>query len=35
MVRVSFTQNIQRHVACPAVEVPARTVRDALEAVFQ
>lgn len=34
MPRVVFTQNLQRHVACPAVEVDARTVREALEAAF-
>lgn len=34
MVKVSFTQNIQRHVACPPVEVAGRTVGEALEAVF-
>lgn len=34
MPRVVFTQNIQRHVACPETTVPGRTVREALEAVF-
>jgi hypothetical protein len=35
MPRVSFTQNIQRHVACPDTEVAdAATVRAALDAVF-
>jgi len=34
MPLVAFTQNIQRHVACPQTEVPGRTVREALEAVF-
>ncbi|MDC7787903.1 MoaD/ThiS family protein [Rhodoplanes sp. TEM] len=34
MPRVVFTQNIQRHVACPETEVPGRTVREVLEAVF-
>lgn len=34
MVRVVFTENIQRHVACPPVEVAAGTVREVLEAVF-
>ena len=28
------TQNIQRHVACPEIEVSGSTVREALEAVF-
>lgn len=35
MPRVSFTENIQRHVDCPPVEVSASTVRDALDAVFR
>jgi sulfur-carrier protein len=30
MVLVRFTQNIQRHIACPPREVAARTVREAL-----
>lgn len=34
MVRVSFPQVLQRHVACPPVEVDAATVRAALEAAF-
>lgn len=34
MVQVSFTKNIQRHVACPTVEVPGSTVREVLDAVF-
>lgn len=34
VVKVVFTENIQRHVACPAMEVCARTVREALDAVF-
>ena len=34
MPRVVFTPNLQRHVACPAVEVDGATVRDALERVF-
>ena len=35
MPRVSFTENIQRHVACPPMQVEGATVRDALEAVFR
>lgn len=35
MVRVWFTPNLQRHVACPPRDVPARTVREALDAVFE
>lgn len=34
MPRVVFTPNLQRHVACPEVEVEATTVREALERVF-
>lgn len=35
MPRVTFTDNIQRHVACPAMTVDGETVRAALDAVFQ
>jgi molybdopterin converting factor small subunit len=31
---VRFTANIQRHVACPALEVGGGTVRAALDAYF-
>lgn len=34
MPTVRFTQNIQRHVPCPAGRVAGGTVRAALEAVF-
>lgn len=34
MPKVSFTANIQRHVACPDVVVPGATVREALDNVF-
>ena len=34
MPRVVFTPNIQRHVSCPADDVPGGTVRDVLDAVF-
>lgn len=34
MVRVSFPQVLQRHVACPPIDVEATTVRAALEAAF-
>jgi hypothetical protein len=34
MPRVTFTQNIQRHVACPPVDVDGSTVREVLDAVF-
>ena len=34
MVRVVFTPALQRHIACPPVEVAAQTVREALDAAF-
>jgi sulfur-carrier protein len=34
MPTVRFTSNIQRHVACPTLEVPGATLRDALDAYF-
>ncbi len=34
MVLVTFTPNLQRHIACPPVEVEAGTVREALDAAF-
>ncbi len=34
MPRVTFTQNLQRHIACPPAEVAGSTVREALDAVF-
>ncbi len=34
MPRVSFTQNLQRHVRREPLEVDGGTLRDALEAVF-
>lgn len=34
MPRVSFTPNLQRHVACPPTTVSAATVREALARVF-
>jgi len=33
--RVSFTEAIQRHVACPPTTVDGRTVREVLDAVFE
>lgn len=35
MPKVVFTANIQRHVACPDIEVPGGTVRDVLDNVFK
>jgi len=34
MPKVSFTQNLRRHLSVPRVEVQGATVREALEAVF-
>lgn len=34
MAKVAFTQNIQRHVECPATEAPGATVREVLDNVF-
>ncbi|HET7790843.1 MAG TPA: MoaD/ThiS family protein [Gemmatimonadales bacterium] len=34
MARVLFTQNIQRHVACPPTDAPGGTVREVLDRVF-
>lgn len=34
MARVSFTDNLKRHVACPPRDVSGDTVRAVLEAVF-
>ena len=34
MAKVSFTPNIQRHVACRETEAPGRTVREVLDQVF-
>lgn len=34
MATVTFTQNIQRHVACPPQAVSGETVAEVLEAVF-
>lgn len=34
MARVVFTENIQRHVACPPTEADGATVREVLEQVF-
>jgi hypothetical protein len=34
MPRVAFTQNLQRHVACPPCQVAGATVRQSLEEAF-
>ena len=34
MASVTFTSNIQRHVACPPAVAPGRTVREVLDVVF-
>lgn len=35
MATVSFTSNLQRHLDCPTVAVPGKTVRAVLEGVFE
>lgn len=35
MPTVRFTENIQRHVACPTREVPGATLREVLESYFE
>jgi hypothetical protein len=35
MPTVRFTQNIQRHVGCPTLEVAGATVRETLDSYFQ
>jgi len=35
MARIVFTQNLQRHVACPPTEAGGNTVREVLDAVFR
>ena len=35
MARVVFTQNLQRHVACPPSDAPGTTVREVLDVVFE
>lgn len=34
MPQISFTVNIQRHIACPSAEVSGSTAREALEEYF-
>lgn len=35
MPTIRFTQNIQRHVPCPTLEVAGGTVREAMEDYFR
>jgi molybdopterin synthase sulfur carrier subunit len=35
MPTVRFTQNIQRHLACPTQEVSGATIREVLEGYFR
>jgi len=34
MPTVRFTQNIQRHLSCPVLDVPGATVREVLDSYF-
>ena len=34
MPTVRFTQNIQRHLACPTLQVAGATIRDVLDSYF-
>lgn len=34
MPKVTFTQNLQRHVECPPTEAPGGTVKEVLDRVF-
>jgi hypothetical protein len=34
VAQVTFTQNLQRHVDCPPMEVPGETVREVLNRYF-
>ncbi|HZL71135.1 MAG TPA: MoaD/ThiS family protein [Planctomycetota bacterium] len=35
MARVTFTANLQQHLAAPPIEAAGRTVREVLEAAFR
>lgn len=34
MAKISFTPNIQRHIACPPSEAPGASLREVLDHVF-
>lgn len=34
MAHITFTQNLQRHVACPPLQVAGATVREVLDRYF-
>jgi molybdopterin converting factor small subunit len=34
LARISFTRNLERHLACPTVEAPGGTVAAVLDGVF-
>jgi sulfur-carrier protein len=34
VARIRFTDNVQRHVACPDATVPGTTLREVLDAYF-
>jgi len=35
MARVTFTKNLERHVACPSEDVPGATLRAVLDGYFE
>ena len=35
VARVTFTRNLERHVACPSEDVPGATLRAVLDAYFE
>ncbi|WP_428409866.1 MoaD/ThiS family protein [Hyphococcus sp.] len=35
MAHVSFTDNLQKHLPCPPVTAPGKTVRAVMDAVFE
>ena len=34
MAHISFTDNLHKHLPCPPVTAPGRTVREVMDAVF-